>query len=306
MATPLREFYLAIRATNKQAEYVVANYDKFVQLQKELNLPRPGFLMIPRRDLIRIAQEYPDVPMALDNGAFQFLKVDLDAHADITEDIIAKWFENLSRAQRSREWEFVALPDIPVHGRKFVPIQERLYRIQLTFELHKRYLEAYGYDRQLRLVLQGFTPHEYHISYYLYYENLDLSRLNPVLAVGSVCVRKNSSLTYLASGKARGKLDFMDPLLNSSELFQHHIGLHFFGLHGRFVKKWKDHLRFYSSDSGAAGSVFKYEIKDIMKRLGIALDKENDKYLLANLVQYIRSTIGMTEHSWSVLSSLIG
>jgi len=302
----LREFYLAVRATNKQAEHVVANYDKFLVLQKELNLPTPGFLMIPRKDLIRIATEYPDIPMALDNSAFQFIRVDLNVHVDITEDMIVKWFENLNRAQRAREWNFVALPDIPVHGRKFVKARERLYRIQLTFELHRRYLETYGYDRQLRPVLQGYTPHEYHISYYLYYEHLELARLNPVLAVGSVCVRKNSSLTLLADGKARGKLDFMEPLLNSDELYQYQIGLHFFGLHGRFVRKWKDHTRFYSSDSGAAGSVFKYEIKDIMKRIGIQLDNENDKYLLANLVQYIRSTIGMSQNSWEVLSSVLG
>lgn len=301
----MQEFYLAVRATGKQAEYVVANYDRLIRLQKELDLPRLGFLMIPRKDLISIAKEYPDVPMALDNGAFQFLKLDLDAHADITEDMIAKWFDNLSRAQRAREWEFVALPDIPVHGRKFVNIKERLYRIQLTFELHRRYLEAYGYDRQLRAVLQGFTPHEYHISYYLYYENLDLSMLNPVLAVGSVCVRKNSGLTYLADGKARGKMDFMYPLLNSTELFTNQIGLHFFGLHGRFVKKWKDHPRFYSSDSGAAGSIFKYEIKDIMIRIGAHIDDTNERYLLANMIQYIRSTRGMDQRAWEVVRSLL-
>jgi len=300
----MREFYIAIRATNKQAEYVVKNYDRLKAVQKELNLPEVGFLMIPRRDLIRIATEYPDVPMALDNGAFQFLKVDLDVHVDITEDMIKKWFENLNKAQRAREWRFVALPDIPVHGKRFVKIKERLYRIQLTLELHERYLETYGYDRQLRPVLQGFTAHEYHISYYLYYEHLELARLDHVLAVGSVCVRKNSSLTYLADGRARGKMDFMEPLLNSDELYHHQIGLHFFGLHGRFVKRWKDHPRFYSSDSGAAGSVFKYEIKDIMRRLGLNIESPNERYLLANIVQYIRSTMGMTERSWEVVHSL--
>jgi len=298
-------FYLAVRATGRQYEFVISKYDYFKYVQKELNLPYIGFLLVPRKDLIHIATQYPDVPMALDNGAFQFLKsTNLDLHVDINDTMVTKWFENLNKAQRAREWHFVALPDIPVHGKRFVPALERLHRIELTFKLHEWYLTKYDYNRVLRPVLQGFTPHEYHVSFYLFLEHLDLSRLNPVLAVGSVCVRKNSSLTYLADGKARGNMDFMEPLLNSKELYRYQKGLHFFGLHGRFVKKWKDHPRFYSSDSGAAGSVFKYEIKDILRRLRLNIDDQNVRYLIANLVQYVRSTSGMDQKAWEVIASL--
>ena len=66
-----------------------------------------------------------------------------------------------------------------------------------------------------------------------------------------------------------------------------------FGLHGKFVRKLKDHPMFFSADSGAGGAVFRWEIRDIKRRLGIETASRLDDYLLAHLVQYVRSTVGL-------------
>jgi len=123
------EFYLAVRAYGAQSEYVISNYDRLAIIQKELSLPRLGFLMLPRRDLIEIAKNYEGIPFALDNGAFQFLKCSLDDTNCPPSSGFNKWIETLCGAFSEANWEWVALPDIPVHGRKFVLAPERLRRI---------------------------------------------------------------------------------------------------------------------------------------------------------------------------------
>jgi len=70
------------------------------------------------------------------------------------------------------------------------------------------------------------------------------------------------------------------------------------------VRRFKDHPLFFSTDSGALGAVFRWEIKDIEKRLGLSGLSRREEYLLAGLVQYVRSTKGINKDGWEIIKSL--
>jgi len=299
----MREFYLAPRGSHREVLYLVENWDYFLQLQKLLDLPKPGLLLVPTQLETAKTISGFDIPLAMDNGAFQLLKADFDSRLYLTQDVVRNWLRKWLESALAVDWEWIALLDVPVHGRRFVEKEERLRRIELTTELHKMAFSAYeresGETDRLRAVLQGFEVDEYLLSYQLHKAAIPFDRINPVIAVGSVCVRKDSSLTKLADGKARGTADELAELLNRMDK-----PLHFFGLHGRFVRKLKDHPRFHSADSGAAGAVFRWEIRDIKRRLGLDWNDRLRDYLLAHLVQYVRSTVGLKKDKWEAIRSV--
>ena len=309
----MQEFYLAPRGSFREVVFLAENWDLFLSLRKELGLPKLGLLLVPtQRDAAKLISKY-GVPIAMDNGAFQLLKVDFDSQLYLAQRIVRKWLQEWLESALALDWKWVALLDVPVHGKRFVEEEERMRRIELTTKLHalafSEFEKQNGETVRLRAVLQGYTVEEYVLSWKMEQAVIPLRRINPVLAVGSVCVRKNSSLTKLADGKARGTVDELAELLN-----QVPQPLHFFGLHGRFVRKLRKHPRFFSSDSGAAGAIFRWEIRDIKKKLSrgdstchrvIGTHGRLGDYLLAHLVQYIRSTIGLNRKGWEALRSLV-
>ena len=299
----MREFYLAPRGSSREVLFLAKNWDYFIRLQKMLNLPKPGLLLVPTQLETAKATSGFGIPLAMDNGAFQLLKADFDSQLYLTQQAVRNWLRKWLGSALAIDWNWIALLDVPVHGKKFVEKEERLRRIELTTELHKMAFSAYeresGETDRLRAVLQGFEVDEYLLSYRLHKTAIPFSRINPVVAVGSVCVRKDSSLTKLADGRARGTVDELAELLDKMDK-----PLHFFGLHGRFVRKLKDHPRFYSADSGAAGAVFRWEIRDIKRRLGLSWDNRLKDYLLAHIVQYVRSTIGLKRKGWEIIRSI--
>ena len=296
----MEEFYLAPRGKREEVLYLVSNWDLFLALARALSLPKLGLLLVPVQR--EVAREIAGVPLALDNGAFQLLKADFDGRLELGKREVERWLSAWLRAVESARWEWVALLDVPVHGRQFVESGERLRRVELTARLHLLSFEKASEifpPRRLRAVLQGYEVGEYLYSLALHSSLLPLWRLDPVLAVGSVCVRKDSPLTNLAGGKARGTAGELRELLDAVDR-----PLHFFGLHGKFVRTLRSHPRFHSSDSGAAGAVFRWEIRDIKRRLGVRWEDRLRDYLLAHLVQYVRSTRGMDKKAWEALASL--
>ena len=308
----MQEFYLAPRGSFREVTFLAENWDLFLSLRKELGLPRLGLLLVPtQRKEAKAVSEY-GVPIAMDNGAFQLLKIDFDLQLYLAQHVVRKWLREWLESALALDWDWFALLDVPVHGKKFVEEEERLRRIELTAKLHalafSEFEKQNGETVRLRAVLQGYTVEEYLLSWRMEQAVIPFRRINPVLAVGSVCVRKNSSLTKLADGKARGTSEELAELLN-----QVPQPLHFFGLHGRFVRKLRDHPRFFSSDSGAGGAVFRWEIRDIKRKLSrgdsycqavIGKHGRLGDYLLAHLVQYIRSTTGLNKKGWEALRSL--
>ena len=215
----MKEFYLAPRGSKNEVLYLAENWQSFLYLQETLDLPRPGLLLVPSQSKFASEVEGLGVPIALDNGAFQFLKVDFDGPLRMEDLNVSKWTDVWIEAVKSVKWEWVALLDVPVHGKKFVEKQERLRRIEITAKLHKiafERVEAEGVPANLlRAVAQGFEPEEDELSINLHTKNLPIVNLYPFFALVSVCVRKDSSLTNLASGKARGTAEELRRVLDS-------------------------------------------------------------------------------------------
>jgi len=294
----VREFYVAPRGSRREIEGILKRWDWFQTLKRELDLPEPGVLFVPGKHE-DLSAEYR-VLSALDNGAFQLLKADFDATLVLDAVQIVRWFTRLEEAVERGEFKWFALPDVPVHGRRFVDAGERLERMLLTLRLHYYFLRRYRGTVTPRAVLQGYEVEEYLYSYKLYEIHGILDMVDRVLAVGSVCTRKNSSLTNLASGKGRGThSDFLDELLRFVPR-----PVHLFGLHGRFVRKHREHPKLYSSDSGAGGAVCKFEIRDLKRKIGVQTKNREDEYALCHLIQYVRSTRGLDKKAEEAISSL--
>ena len=295
----MRKFYLAPRGSLQEVQHLLSNLDLFSTLGRELGLPRLGWLFIPGKGYERLTKEY-SAEFALDNGAFQLLKADFDNRLTLDILNVDRWFSVLCRSVNEGNWSWAALPDLPVHGRKFVEAQERIRRVEMSAELHHIFLERCTSSVTFRPVLQGFTPEEYLLSKRLVDRLRERYDLDEVYAVGSVCVRKPSPTNKnMAGGKARGTVEELRELLDSAN-----APLHFFGLHGRFVRSLRSHPNFYSSDSGAAGLVFRWEIRELKRKMGLSWEDRRKDYLLAHLVQYVRSTVGLTKEHMSAIASL--
>jgi len=285
----MKAFYLAPRGSRKEVAFLIENWHVLEEAARSAKVEL-GLLLVPsQKELCELARD-AGVKAALDNGAFQILKVDFDKPLSMSELKVEKWMKKWSEALDC-EWEWVALLDVPVHGRKFVSKEERLRRILITAELHrmaykvgKEAIEA----KRLRIVAQGYEPSEYELSALLNLQSVE--EADEVLALGSVCVRKDSALTKLADGKARGTAEELKEVLDSRIVKEFFKGVHFFGLHGKFVRRLKEHPMFFSADSGAAGAVFNYEIRDVKRKLGIKTRSRLEDYLLAHAVQVLRST----------------
>lgn len=231
----------------------------------------------------KLAEKY-DVPLFVDNGAFSFLTTrDLDSNSVLDRATLCRWVTKYSRWWCS--WHnyatAMALPDIPVHGRRFVERKTRLERIRLTAELHRMMVRMIRHcgdavDRAVA-VLQGYTVDEYMLSYKLYAETPELADIpslsgrgvyGGVYGVGSVCVRKPSSAgktSVLAEGKAAGTLhEFLRRFLNA-DWDSGVRGFHFFGLHTEAVRRYGRHRLYYASDTGAHGLNFRWKWRTFLK-----------------------------------------
>ena len=218
----------------------------------------------------KYAREY-DVPVIIDNGAFTFLTASsLEGRLDPFT--LARWRTDYAlwlSANRDM-YDKAVMPDIPVHGRRFLGERERRARIELSALNQRLFLELYGgilpVDK-LVPVIQGFTVEEYEYSYELLRSSGLLNGTaythgdyEGVLGVGSVCVRKWSSkrmASTIAGGKAAGTLNKWLPVF-LSKCCRSAKGFHFFGLHSRGVRAFGRHPRFHASDSGAHGYSYKY------------------------------------------------
>ena len=235
----------------------------------------------------KLADAY-SVPLFVDNGAFEYLsKSDLEERT-INASVLERWVREY--ASWIASWypyvTAAAMPDVPVHGREFLPADVRLERIVLTNRLHSRFYRLVRAQepealRKLVIVIQGFEVHEYQLSASMnlspdYAETCTLGGGCPyhgIVGVGSVCVRKPSSrgkTALLAEGKAAGTLSaFMREFLNARwprEL----RGFHFFGLHTEAVRQYGMHPRYYASDTGAHGLNYKYKWRTVLgcRKLG--------------------------------------
>ena len=225
------------------------------------------------------------IPLFVDNGAFSYLSAAELENPSLDSAKIRKWVTEY--ASWSSTWytyaTALALPDIPVHGRDFLPPDLRRQRIELTARLHAWFARMLRRAEPAALehfmaVLQGYTVEEYMYSLKLHTQNIDdlgeTASFNPgrepyggVFGVGSVCVRKLSAggkTALLAGGKAAGTLhDFMREFL-SADWPRPVTGFHFFGLHTDAVRRWGLHSRYYASDSGAHAMNYKYKWRTVL------------------------------------------
>ncbi len=284
----MKYFYIAVAETR----YLEDIYSKIKEWDERLNKLRGIRVGV----LVRFAKwktgckpcklsEKYDVPLFVDNGAFSYLSAsDLEQEA-LDDRALHKWITDYSKwiAAWYPYVTAAAMPDVPVHGRDFLPSSLRAARIWLTAGLHQlfakmlRRMEPAALEKMI-VVLQGFTVEEYWKSLQLHLGNADhLSdtlSFNPgrepyggVFGVGSVCVRKPSSkgkTAILAGGKAAGTLkEFMRDFLSYGwpELVR---GFHFFGLHTEAVRWFASHPRYYASDTGAHGLNYKYKWRTVL------------------------------------------
>ena len=213
----------------------------------------------------------------IDNGAFSFLTAeDLETWPRLQ--VLDYWLRDYAEwlVEHESEYDFAALTDLPVHGRRFLGKRKRLQRIMLSTLLQARLLSLLSDRVRPRMVpvLQGFTAGEYLWNYDLM-EKLELleetayggsGEYSRVLAIGSICVRKpsaNGKTGILADGAAAGTLGrVMHLLLNH---FPPGVqGFHFFGLHREAVANWGRHPRFYAADSGAHGLNYKFKWRTVL------------------------------------------
>ena len=229
----------------------------------------------------RLADAY-GVPLFVDNGAFSYLTVDDLESETLDWKRLVKWVSEYARWV-SNWYTLVtvyALPDVPVHGRRFLPREARLKRIRLSAKLHAlfarvlRGLEPRALSKAL-IVLQGYEVDEYRASLEatlgemgsLAYETRSQATSGPfarVYGVGSVCVRKPSSAgktALMADGAAAGTLhQFMRDFLDG----EWPASFHFFGLHTDVVRRYWWHPRFHSSDTGAHGLNYRYKWRSFL------------------------------------------
>ena len=226
----------------------------------------------------RLAEKY-NVPLFVDNGAFEYLSATALERQELDSSVIERWIIHYS-SWLANWYNYVvaaAMPDIPVHGRKFLDRAVRVRRIETTVLLHERFarilrrIEPAAVEKAI-VVLQGYTVDEYEYSLELLSGKHDLlgdtqsfSGRGPysgIFGVGSVCVRKPSArgkTGVLADGAAAGTLhSFMNEFLNHEwpGLVR---GFHFFGLHTEAVRRYGMHRLYYASDTGAHGLNYRYK-----------------------------------------------
>ena len=226
----------------------------------------------------RLAKEN-NIRVFIDNGAFTYLTADdLEGMPDIRK--LYRWrYDYAEWLRRNLEdYDFAAMPDIPVHGRRFLGPAERRERIKLSSWNQALFLELAPPAVRERLVpvLQGYEVSEYSYSYRLLdkYGVLEETAYDPyipnhytgILAVGSVCVRKwsaNGKTGVLAEGEAAGTLKrFLEEFLAGCCLDVR--GFHLFGLHSEATAWFSLHSRFFATDSGAHGLNYKFKWRTVL------------------------------------------
>ena len=280
----MRYFYIALAET-RHLEDIYARLKEWDERLWRLRGIRVGVLIrfakwkrvcLP----CKLSEKY-DVPLFVDNGAFSYLTASALEEEHLDEHVLNKWLRDY--AGWINTWHnyvtAAAMPDVPVHGREFLPPTLRGHRIWLTAQLHKIFarMARQALPRMI-VVLQGFTVEEYYKSLRLHMENYDLLgetlSFNPgrepyggVFGIGSVCVRKPSSkgkTALLAEGKAAGTLkQFMREFLEFNWPGGVN-GFHFFGLHTEAVRSFYGHPRYYASDTGAHGLNYKYKWRTVL------------------------------------------
>lgn len=285
------KFFFVALAETKHLEDIFAKIAEWDERLRKLRGIRVGVMIRFTKwkracTPCRLAERY-NLPLFVDNGAFSYLSTSELEEEHIDSSVLRRWV--VDYAGWMRTWHnyvtAAALPDVPVHGRDFLPPLLRGHRIWLTAQLHVMYARlARETLPRMVVVLQGFTVEEYAKSLKLHLENYNLLgetlSFNPnkepyggIFGVGSVCVRKLSakgSTALLAGGKAAGTLkEFMKDFLAYEwpELVR---GFHFFGLHTEAVRWFHSHPRYYASDTGAHGLAYKYKWRTVLgcRRLG--------------------------------------
>lgn len=275
----MRFFFIALAETRYLEEIFQAIDEYNARLSKERGLSVGVLVRFSKWKRVclpcKLAEKY-NTSLFVDNGAFTYLSASALEQEHLDEHVVKKWLADYSRWINT--WHnyvtAAAMPDVPVHGREFLPKSLRAHRIWFTAQLHKLFAKMVRQAlHKMIVVLQGYTLREYYDSLRLHMENYDVLgetlSFNPgrdpyggVFGVGSVCVRKPSSkgkTAVLAEGRAAGTLrDFMKEFLG----FQWPGGLngfHFFGLHTEAVKTFSMHPLYYASDTGAHGLNYKYK-----------------------------------------------
>lgn len=208
----------------------------------------------------------------VDNGAFTFL-TSRELEGAPSPSTLASWRRDYARwlADNAEHYDYAALPDIPVHGKRFLPRGARLERIRLSAENQARLLQLVPSFVREKLVpvIQGYDVEEYEYSYETLESFLEETAYAMsdgyyrVLAVGSVCVRKwTARRAGLAGGEAAGTLRgfltrFLDGCCDDAR------GFHFFGLHSKATRLYGAHPRFLYADSGAHGFAYVYHWRDM-------------------------------------------
>lgn len=215
----------------------------------------------------------------VDNGAFAVLTgKELDHGLDIgSERKLRLWLRDYLAwlANNVDHIDVWVLPDIPVHGKRFVNAPERAKRIELTARLHsemirmvEKELGSEALSKALP-VLQGYEPEEYYRAYDLIaripgIEGTLLGTRNGhpyagAVGIGSVCVRKATSPSRgLAEGRARGTLDQLIARLDSMK-----VKKHYFGLNIRVAARNKP--RIFSTDTSGHSLNFKLKWRSFLK-----------------------------------------
>ncbi|MEO2151340.1 MAG: hypothetical protein ABGW50_01615 [Thermococcus sp.] len=266
------------------------------------------------KELARMCEEH-GIYLFVDNGAFDIL----------TKDILDKPIRNISKlrlwalkvadfiAKQHTDVDGVALPDVPVHGKEFVPRKERMDRIYTTAELHRLAVEHITKRDPEALskavaVLQGYEPGEYVASLTLHQRNLpdeiasfygENDVFGGVLAVGSVCVRKPSNAPSgrrSASGKGTNTLDQLMSFFMTSPVLKPYR-FHFFGLHMTAFRKYWRYPRFASADTGGHGLDFRLKWRTILK----CSEPNAECYNRALLLQVKRAGFITREEYWNLV-----
>ncbi len=281
----MRFFYIAVAET-KWLEDIFALLKDWDDRLRKIRGIRVGVLIRYakwKRGCLpcKLAERY-NIPLFVDNGAFEYLSKSELEKPVLDVNLLMRWIVEYS-AWISAWYNYVtaaAMPDVPVHGARFLPANVRLVRIHLTQMLHlafRRLVRAHDPEalRKLVIVIQGFEVHEYQLSALLnmtpeLVETCTLSGGCPyrgIVGVGSVCVRKPSAkgkTAKLAEGRAAGTLnEFLREFLNAR--WPREIrGFHFFGLHTDAVRAFGEHPRYFASDTGAHGLNYKYKWRTVL------------------------------------------
>jgi len=312
----LRYFLLAINDREKHDE--IARYLRFLNslLEKKGTETRIGALI--RYTSFRTgcspcrAYKSEGVLLFVDNGAFTYLsKADLDKSLHIGH-IKDRWLRDYFRfiKENSDRIDVFALPDVPVHGKHFVEREERARRIEMSARLHKEFYEMLSRKHSEAIgkalaVLQGFELDEYLTSYDML-KRLELkgtlsfpdrssvqTPFTGVLAVGSVCVRKPSSkgkTAVMADGRVAGSIyEFIEEFLGHPNWDVTISGFHFFGLHVRATRRYKDHVRFHSSDTGGHALNFKLKWRTFLK-----CEKPDTKCYIKSIARQVSNVLGLS------------